>query len=98
MSRSYKHTPYFGDTKDRFLKQYANRRLRRKKLSSEYQHSAYKKDFPSWDICDYYWIEYNFESYYKEIVNQWYKWRYKYDPYPDREEIWQEYFRMYLRK
>ena len=28
MSRSYKHTPYFGDTKDRFYKKYANQRER----------------------------------------------------------------------
>lgn len=98
MSRSYKHIPYFGCTKDRFLKRYANRKLRRKKLSSEYQHSAYKKDFPSWDICDYGWIEHNFENYYKEIVNQWYNWQYKYYSFPKREEVWKEYYKMYIMK
>lgn len=99
MSRSYKHTPYFGDTKDRFYKQYANRCLRRKKLDIDYKFNAYKKDGYSWDICDYYWIETeNFDEYYEEKVSEWLRWGYKYYPYPEREEIWKEYCKMYLRK
>lgn len=99
MSYSYKHTPYFGDTKDRVLKKYANRRLRRKKLTSEYRYNAYKKDFSSWDICDYYWIETdNFEKYYKEKISEWLRWKYKYYQYPKREEVWKDYCKWYIRK
>ena len=32
MSRSYKHTPYCGDSKSRFMKRYANKVVRRQKL------------------------------------------------------------------
>lgn len=99
MSRSYKHTPYFGDTKDRFFKRYANRCLRRKKLDINYKFNEYKKDGNSHNICDYYWIETdNFDEYYEKKISEWLNWGYMYDPCPEREEIWQEYFRMYLRK
>ena len=43
MSRSYKHTPYCGDKKDKTLKKYANRRLRRRKLEHDLQHNSYKR-------------------------------------------------------
>ena len=98
MSRSYKHTPYCGDRKDKILKQYANRRLRRKKLDIEYQYNAYKKAFPSWDICDYYEVEISFDEYYKSRVSSWIRWGQGYYPFPKREEVWKEYCKMYLRK
>ena len=99
MSRSYKHTPYFGDTKDHFFKRYANRRLRRKKLDIDYKFNEYKKDENSYNICDYYWIETdNFDEYYEKKISEWLRWGYMYDPYPDREEIWQEYCKWYIRK
>ena len=73
MSRSYKHTPYAGMEKDRYFKRYANRKLRRKKLTHDLQHKSYKKDSCSYDICDYYEIETkNFELYYKDIKD--YQW------------------------
>ena len=53
MSRSFKHTPRCGDKKDKFYKNYANRRLRRKQLIHNLQHKTYKKDTCSYDICDY---------------------------------------------
>lgn len=100
MSRSYKHTPYSGDTKDRFMKKYANRKLRRKKLEHNLQYNSYKKDLCSWDICDYATVETkNFEEYYKSCIQRWHKWgRYTYEPYPNREECWKEYQKWYIRK
>lgn len=103
MSRSYKHTPYCGLTKDKFYKKYANKRLRRKKLAHDFQHKSYRKDFCSYDICDYYCIETkNFEEYYRRQVDAWhelqrYSWSKKY-PFPTRDEVWKEYCKMYRRK
>lgn len=57
MSRSYKHTPYNGEAKDKFFKKYFNRKLRRKKLKHNLQHGLYKKYSSSWEICDYYTIQ-----------------------------------------
>ena len=102
MSRSYKHTPYAGDRKDRFSKRYANRRLRRKKLAHDLQHKSYKKDFCSYDICDYYEIGTNFDEYYESCVKRWYRWQNYYwmkdEPFPSREECWKEYQKWYIRK
>ena len=73
MSRSYKHTPYCGDKKNKFFKKYFNRKLRRNKLKNNYKYNSYKKDSCSWDICDYYWIETkNFDDYYRRQVEYWY--------------------------
>ncbi len=105
MSRSYKHTPYCGLKKDKFFKNYANRKLRHRKLDHDLQHRSYKKDFCSWEICDYYEIETkNFEEYYKSRVqrwrenrNRWYMADYD-EPCPTREECWKEYQKWYIRK
>lgn len=103
MSRSYKHTPYCGDKKDKFFKRYANRRLRKKKLIHDYQHKSYRKDFEPYTICDYYFIETrNFEDYYRREVQRWQRWGIyswgKKEPFPTREEVWKEYNKWYVRK
>lgn len=103
MSRSYKHTPYAGERKRKWAKRQANKRFRRKKLTHDLQHKSYKKDYCSYDICDYYWIETkNFEEYYKSCVSRWYKWHsvgWRHDePFPTREECWKEYHKWYIRK
>lgn len=46
MSRSFKKTPRCGDYKNRFLKKYANRKLRRDK-NYNLQYGAYKKNYES---------------------------------------------------
>ena len=102
MSRSRKHTPYSGDKKDKFLKRYANRKLRRQKLTHDLLHKSYRKNFCSYDICDYYWIATkNFEEYYESIIKQWLKdrdtWHFD-DPFPTREECWKDYQKTYIRK
>lgn len=103
MSRSYKHTPYCGDKKNKFMKKYANKKLRKKKLTHDLQHKSYKKDLCSYDICDWYEIETkNFEEYYKSCVSRWHKWQsYPWgnkEPFPTREECWKEYQKWYVRK
>jgi hypothetical protein len=103
MSRSYKHTPYCGLKKNKFFKNYANRRLRRKKLEHDLQHKSYQKDFCSWEICDYYEIETkNFEEYYKSCLQRWQErqseWYWQDEPLPTKEECWKEYQKWYIRK
>ena len=103
MSRSYKHTPYCGMKKDRELKNYANRRIRRMKIEEDIpNYNSYKKMFPSWDICDWYFMPGSFNAYYKDEVNSYqhyqniYPW-YKKDK-KTKEQIHQEYNRDYIRK
>lgn len=90
MSRSYKKTPRCGDKKDKYLKRYANRKLRRKKLFVDLQNKSYKKDFCSYDICDYQtiglsWIEFS---------TSWLK------HFPDEsiKDLRKKYYRWYLMK
>lgn len=99
MSRSYKKTPRSGDTKDKFFKRYANRRLRRKPIDDVLQNKSYKKDFCSYDICDYEEVGTSFEQFYFHCVRSWYRWRrYNNEPFPTREEAWKEYLKWYKRK
>ena len=56
MSRSYKHTPYAGDTKTKWAKRQANRKYRSflKQIEEDVPYSHFKKVSESWNICDYY--------------------------------------------
>ena len=56
MSRSYKHTPYAGDTKTKWAKRQANRKYRAflKQMEEDIPYSHFKKVSESWNICDYY--------------------------------------------
>lgn len=100
MSRSYKHTPRSGDKKDKFFKRYANRKLRHKKLTNFLQHKSYKKDFCSYDICDYETIGLSFEEFWEIRVNLWRKWNLLglKDDFPNKEEERKKYYRWFLRK
>ena len=100
MSRSYKHTPYSGDRKNKYMKRLANKTVRQRLKDEDFSLSAaeYKKMFCSYDICDYYWIERDFESFHRRRLAKWYEWRHLYDPFPTREESWELYSRWYLRK
>ena len=102
MSRSFKHTPYCGDRKNHYMKRYANKRLRQKNLTHDLQHKSYRKDFCSYNICDYYEIGTRFEEYYESCVKRWqhyqsYGWG-KNEPFPTKEKCWQEYCKWYIRK
>lgn len=64
MSRSYKKTPWAGDTKGKEKKRDANSKVRMflKNLEHEVQNNAYKRIYETWDICDYGWM-YTWEEY-----------------------------------
>jgi hypothetical protein len=53
MSRSFKKTPRAGDTKSKFHKRYANKLVRRDKLNEGFNRGLYKKNYQSWNICDF---------------------------------------------
>ena len=97
MSRSYKKTPRSGDKKDKYLKTYANRKLRRDKFNT-LQHKTYKKNFCSWEICDYETVNYTFEQHWKDVLRRWYNWGHRYYPYPDKEDEYRRWYRWYKMK
>ena len=92
MSRSYKKTPRCGDTKDKFFKRYANRKLRRKKLTHQLQHKSYKKDLCTYDICDYEQIGTTFEEFYAGLV------RWRRNDVLDKKKEYQNYMKWFKRK
>ena len=100
MSRSYKHTPRSGDTKDKFFKKYANRCVRRLPLDEPpLNNKSYKKTCCSWNICDYETVGTSFEEYWAGLVKSWHKWKKYFDyPFPDRDKAYQDYCRWYIRK
>ena len=98
ISRSYKGTPRCGDTKDKFFKKYANRKVRRLPIDERPKGNAYKKVFCQYDICDYETVGTSFEQYWESLVKRWYEWEWKYFEFPDRDEAYQEYCRWFLRK
>jgi hypothetical protein len=99
MSRSYKKTPRAGMRKDRAYKKYANRKLRRNKLDNELQHNAYRKNFMTYDICDYQVVGTSFEEYYASQVRHWHEWMWQYNvPFPDKEKLYREWYKYYKGK
>ena len=97
MSRSYKKTPRCGDTKDKFFKKYANRKVRRNN-ANHYNHNSYKKLSCSWDICDYETVGRTFEEYWKQTLDYWYQFGYKHEHYPSYEEEYRQWFKWYKAK
>lgn len=100
MSHSYKHTPRCGDMKSKYMKGYANRVVRRKRLEEGLpQFGGYRKMFQSWDICDYETVGETFEQYYASIVRNWYSWgRFHKEPYPDKAKCRGLYEKWFVRK
>lgn len=54
MSRSYKKHPFVKDPANKFMKRYANKKVRR--TPNIPNGKAYKKVFESWEISDWNWI------------------------------------------
>ena len=99
MSRSYKHTPRSGDQKDRYFKRYANRRVRRLPIDEHpLKGNDYKKVFCQYEICDYETVGTSFEQYWESLVKRWYEWMWRSEPFPDRDEAYDEYRRWFIRK
>ncbi len=101
MSKSYKHTPYAGQQKNRYMKKLANRKVRRmlKNPDISLSYKSYKKAFESWDICDYYHKAFSFNKYYHRQINRWYQWHNRNEKEsPSEDEIREQYKRWYVRK
>ena len=99
LSRSRKSTPRAGDKKSKDMKRIANRKLRRQKLSLLLPHKSYKKNFCSYDICDYEEIGTTFEQFYQSKIHFWYQYgKHWGKPYPSKDEALKEYKKWYLRK
>ena len=99
MSKSYKRTPWAGDTKGKAKKRDANSKVRMflKNLEHEIQNGDYKKIYETWDICDYGWIEdweeyWNFELRRYAEHPEWYK-----KP-PNKKEAYREWYKAYKMK
>ena len=97
MSRSYKKTPRSGEKKNRYLKKYANRIYRRDKFNV-LPYSSYKKNFCSYDICDYETVGYTFEDWWRDTLKSWYNWGYKYEPFPNKESEYRTWYKWYKAK
>ena len=97
MSRSYKKIPHWGDRCNKFLANYANRRWRRHKFE-DIRHNGYKKLFDSYNIRDYSFIEPEFEEYWIRHLSEWYAFWYKYKPFPDKKQVYKEWYTAYKRK
>lgn len=100
MSRSYKHTPRCGDKKDRDMKKLANRKLRHNPTDYFLHHNSYKKNFCSWDICDYETVAYTFEMHWQDCLDSWHR-QILYHPdisYPNKEKEYRRWYRWYKSK
>lgn len=101
MSRSRKYHPYYKDRPSKGMKRIYNKRIRQALKDHEIRldYKSYRKLDDSWDLSDYKYSPGSFESYYRECVGRWYRWRYRYEPNPPtREAVWKEYLKYYLRK
>lgn len=90
MSRSYKRTPFWGDSANSFYKNYSNRKLRR--ISPEdffFRYSSYKKHLNSNNIRDYHgYISFErFAQFCKEFYED-----------VSNEEIMRKYIKCFKRK
>ena len=66
MSRSYKHTDFVKDSNKKFMKRFANKKVRHSKNVPN--GGAYKKVFCSWEISDFKWRWTR-----EEAIEEWYE-------------------------
>lgn len=93
MSRSYKKTPYCGDTTNKKERKRAANQAARNQiahLEELPQRGEYKKLYSQYDICDYY---YSFDSW-----EDYKKFRLDHGIFGDEEKEKKYYFKAYLRK
>lgn len=102
MSRSYKKTPWSGDSKGKEAKRLANHKVRNWLKQNPYatlQYSKYKRVYETWDICDFGWIT-PWEEYWQGRLNTWQQWR-KFSPkeeYPERQKEYRKWWKYYKMK
>lgn len=100
MSKSYKKTPYCGDTKGKEKKRIANHKVRQYLRSNEdtvLRGGAYKRLYNTWDICDFYWIA-DWEEYWFNCLESYYNRGHLYREEPDYEEEFRRWWKYYKRK
>ena len=102
MSRSYKKTPWCGDSKGKSKKRIANHIVRqwlKRNLDQNMAPSDYKKLYETWDICDYGWIT-TWEEYWEHSVRlheEWLRRGWKSEE-PDKKEEYRKWLRYYRNK
>ena len=99
MSRSYKHTPSCGEGKNKFMKNYSNRVIRRKLNNEDFilQGNDYRKVVEPWEIEDYRWYS-TFGMYsarHKNHINMFYRYL---DANETEEDLYKEWSKWYFRK
>lgn len=105
MSRSYKKHPYTGDKSNGFMKKQFNRKLRHQnKINPDDEttylpNNTYKKANESWDISEYGWSE-SWNIYWNKCVSEWQSRHNRGydDPYPDKEQEYKRWKKMYKQK
>lgn len=100
MSRSFRKTPGHGQSKQKWCKSWANRRVRHAPIESVYNHKSYRKLFDSYDIADPYIIrETSKESFIKSELAKYKRESLCHDvEIPTIEELEVLYKKRYLRK
>lgn len=100
MSRSYKKTAYCGDHKGKEKKRIANSKVRStlKKLDYNFSsHSAYKKMYGQWEICDWYFLN-SWEEYWERTKRIYKKFPKIYKRPLNKKEIYRDWYKMYKMK
>ena len=99
MSRSYKKTPWAGDTKGKDKKRIANSKVRMflKNLEHKVQNNAYKKIYETWDICDYGWMQ-NWDDYWKFCLKRYIEHPEWYKKPPNKNEEYRRWYKTYKMK
>ena len=92
MSRSYKKCHSAGPSRQKWMKKWANRKVRHKKLEETYQNKTYKKVFN--DLLYDHWRIFSpsFTDYVKEME------RFRPGEKLDNEDLWRDYIKYYMRK
>ena len=97
MSRSYKKTPYTGDTKGKDKKHLANSKVRARLRDHDYELAdggAFKKIYEQYEICDYGWIM-TWPEYWHAQVDSYE--RYGGD-YPNKKQEYRKWIKWYRSK
>lgn len=100
MSRSYRKTPGYGQSKQKWSKSWANRRVRHRPMEDMYNHKSYRKVFDSYDIADPYRVEdISLQEFIKrELAYHQHMHLMKGWSIPSVEELQRKYYLCYLRK
>ena len=97
MSRSYKKVPVAALPKDKFFKNYFNRRVRRN--DETLNNSSYKKLSQSYDICDYRGDSMSFTDFWEREVRHWYEWEQELGkPFPNKKVAYRQWLKIYKTK